>query len=63
MDEERKRTVALCATILAARKIHEYEYKSCPATECAIADAIAAANRILTRIDSLWPNPKGDGGS
>lgn len=44
MDEERRRTIAICATILAARKLHEYEYKSCPAVETAIYDAVLAAN-------------------
>jgi hypothetical protein len=63
MDEERKRTVALCATILAARKIHEYEYRSCPAVEAAIYDAVLTANKILTAVDRIWPTVKRDGDS
>jgi hypothetical protein len=63
MDEGRKHAILIAASILAARKLAQYEYKPCPATECAIADAIAAANKILARIDSLWPAPKSEGGS
>ena len=54
MDESRKHAILVAASILAARKLAQYEYKPCPATECAIADAIAAANRILEKIDSRW---------
>jgi hypothetical protein len=49
--------------LVEARALTKYEFKPCPATECAIADAIAAANRILERIDSLWPSTKHDGNS
>jgi hypothetical protein len=55
MDENRKHAILIAASILAARKLAQYEYKPCPATECAIADAIAAAGRILEKIDARWP--------
>ena len=55
MDESRKHAILIAASILAARKLAQYEYKSCPAAECAIADAIAAAGRILEKIDARWP--------
>lgn len=61
MDDERRRTIAVCATILAARKLHEYEYRTCPATEAAIYDAVLAANKILTAVDRIWPAPRLEG--
>jgi hypothetical protein len=57
MDESRKHAILIAASILAARKLAQYEYKPCPATECAIADAIAAASKILEKIDARWPKP------
>src|SRR6516225_7306317 len=41
MDEQRKYAILFAATILAARKLNEIGVKSCPARECAIADAVA----------------------
>jgi hypothetical protein len=55
MDEQRKYAILLAATILAARKLNEIGVKSCPARECAIADAITNAEQILKRIDERWP--------
>ena len=51
MDEQRKFAILLAATILAARKLNEIGVKQCPARECAIADAIENAKRILEKID------------
>ena len=44
MDEQRKYAILFAATILAARKLSEICVKSCPARECAIADAVASAS-------------------
>ena len=58
MDEQRKYAILFAATILAARKLHEIGDKPCPARECAIADAIAQAERILQKIGERWPNKR-----
>ena len=55
MDEQRKYAILFAVTILAARKLHEIGAKPCPARECAIADAVENAKRILERIDERWP--------
>ena len=51
MDEQRKYAILFAETILAARKLNEIRGKPCPARECAIADAIENAKRILEKID------------
>ena len=56
MEEQRKYAILFAATILAARKLNEIGLKSCPARECAIADAIENAKRILEMIDERWPS-------
>jgi len=56
MDERRKYAILFAAMILAARKLHEIGAKPCPAGECAIADAIDLAKRILEKIDENWPD-------
>jgi hypothetical protein len=58
MTEGRKRVLLIAASILAARRLAQLEYKSCPAFEACIADAIAAAEKILKKIDSRWPAPE-----
>jgi len=50
MDEQRKYAILLATAILAARKLHEIGAKPCPARECAIADAIENAKRILESV-------------
>jgi hypothetical protein len=55
MEEQRKYAILFAATILAARKFNEIGAKACPARECAIADAVENARRILQRIDERWP--------
>jgi hypothetical protein len=55
VDESRKHAILIATSILAARKLAQYEYVPCPATECAIADAVGAANKILEKIDARWP--------
>lgn len=56
MDEGRKRVLLIAASILAARKL-PMEWNGCPtpASESAMANAIAAAERILSKIDERWP--------
>jgi hypothetical protein len=41
--------------LLAARRLGQWDGKRSPALECAIADAISLAERIMARIDSRWP--------
>ncbi|MFY9560309.1 MAG: hypothetical protein WAQ52_08765 [Terriglobales bacterium] len=56
MDEGRKRVLLIAASILAARKLAQYEGAArVPATISAIADAIRQAEQILTEIDRKWP--------
>jgi len=53
--KQRKYAILFAATILAARKLNEIGVNPCPARECAIADAIANAKRILEKVDELRP--------
>ena len=56
MDESSKRVVAIMASILAARKLAQYDGgKRVPATMSAIADAVRWAEEILKEIDMRWP--------
>jgi hypothetical protein len=56
VDEGRKRVLLIAASILAARKLAQYEgAKKVPATVSAIADAIRWAEEILAEIDRRWP--------
>jgi hypothetical protein len=55
VDEGRKRVLLLAASILAARKLAQVGEARSPAFESVIANAIATAERILTKIDSRWP--------
>jgi hypothetical protein len=52
MDEGRKRTILIAASILVSRKFAELGGKSSPALEYAIGDAILMAEKIMARIDS-----------
>jgi hypothetical protein len=55
MDEGRKRVLLIAASILAARKLTQYEgAKRVPATVSAIADSIKWAEEIMTEIDRRW---------
>ena len=54
MDEGRKRVLWICATILAARKLAQFD-KPCPGIESAISDAIAMTEKIMTKIDARFP--------
>lgn len=56
MDEGRKRVLLIAASILAARKLAQYDgVKRVPATISAIADAVRWAEQIMHAIDERWP--------
>jgi hypothetical protein len=55
VDEGRKRVLLIAACILAARRLTNWDGRHSPASESAISDAIALAERILSKIDSRWP--------
>jgi hypothetical protein len=56
VDEGRKRVLLIAASILAARKIAQTNPPlHSPAFECAVADALAVAERIMKRIDDRYP--------
>jgi len=56
VDESRKRVIGIMASILAARKLAQYDGgKRVPATMSAIADAIRWAEEIMKEIDAVSP--------
>ena len=56
MDEGRKRVLLIAASILAARKLAQYDGGArVPATISAIADAIRWAEEIMAEMDRRWP--------
>ena len=56
MDEGRKRVLLIAASILAARKLSQFESgRRVPATMSAIADAVRWAEEIMKAIDERWP--------
>jgi hypothetical protein len=56
VDESRKRVLGIMASILAARKLAQYDGgKRVPATMSAIADAVRWPEEIMKEIDSRWP--------
>lgn len=60
VDEGRKRVLLIAASILAARKLAQYESGArVPATVAAIADAIRWAERLMEEIDRRHPSPTG----
>jgi hypothetical protein len=57
MDEGRKRVLLIAASILAARKLAQYDSgKRVPATVAAISDAVRWAEEIMRAIDERWPS-------
>ncbi len=61
MDEGRKRVLLIAASILAARKLAQYNSDArVPATIMAIEDAITWAERIMYAIDRKWPSKSPD---
>jgi hypothetical protein len=57
MEEGRKRVLAIAGAISAARKLANLAPKPSPTLNLAIADAVEKAERMLQRIDTLWPEP------
>ena len=56
VDESRKRVLLIAASILAARKLAQFDGgKRVPATMSAISDAVRWAEEIMKEIDSRWP--------
>lgn len=56
VDEGRKRVLLIAASILAARKLAQYDSGArVPATVSAIADSIRWAERIMEEIDRRHP--------
>jgi hypothetical protein len=57
MDESRKRVLLIAASILAARKLAQYDAgKRVPATVAAISDGVRWAEQIMAEIDRRWPS-------
>jgi hypothetical protein len=55
MDEGRKRVLLIAASILAARKLAQYDGGArVPATIMAIEDAVRWAEQIMKAIDERW---------
>ena len=56
MDEGRKRTLLIAASILAARRLATLDTRqlNSPAAHCAIADSITMAQRIMAAIDERY---------
>jgi len=56
VDEGRKRVLLIAASILAARKLSQYDSGArVPATVAAIADGVRWAERIMEEIDRRHP--------
>jgi len=55
MDEGRKRVLLIAASILAARKLAQFDrVQKVPATMSAIANAVTWAEEIMKVIDERW---------
>jgi hypothetical protein len=50
VNEGCKRVLLIAATILAARKLAQFD-KPCPGVESAMADGVAMTERIMAKID------------
>ena len=62
MDEGRKRVLLIAASILAARKLAQYDGgKRVPATVAAISDSVRWAEEIMRAIDEWWPDTRAAG--
>jgi hypothetical protein len=56
VDEGRKRVLLIAASILAARKLSQFDGgKRVPATMSAISDAVRWAEEIMKAIEERWP--------
>jgi hypothetical protein len=54
VDEGRKRVLLIAATILAARKLAQFD-KPCPGIEAAISNSVGMAEKIMAKIDAKYP--------
>ena len=55
MDEDRKRMIAIMASILTARRLSEFDPSMrFPAAINAVHNAVGWAERILAEIDKRW---------
>ena len=62
MDEGRKRVLLIAASILAARRLADWDGGSVsPKHIAAIGDSVRIAQRILARIDAEWPDKPKNG--
>jgi hypothetical protein len=59
VDEGRKRVLLIAATILAARKLAQFD-KPSPGIEAAISNSISMAEKIMRKIDALYPSKPND---
>ena len=55
VDEGRKRVLLIAASIWAARKLNDWDGRPPPASESAIANAIATVERIPSKIAPRRP--------
>jgi hypothetical protein len=62
MDEGRKRVLLIAASILAARKLGDWDGRPSPAVDATIANAITMAERIMSKIDNRWPEKRSAAG-
>jgi len=59
VDEGRKRVLLIAASILAARKLAQFDrVQKVPATLSAIANAVTWAEEIMKAIDERWPQSR-----
>jgi hypothetical protein len=59
MDEGRKRVILIAASILAARRLADWDGGAAsPKFVAAVSDSVRIAERILQAIDNRWPEPK-----
>lgn len=55
MDEGRKRVLLIAASILAARRLANWDGKPSPAFVAAVSDSIRIAKQIMKKIDDEFP--------
>ncbi len=56
MDEGRKKTLWVCASIIAAGKLAAFEDGKSAEQSQVTYDAILKAERIINQIDARWPS-------
>jgi hypothetical protein len=58
MDEGRKRTLGVIASIFLCRKLAALEGRPSPARQTAFMDSIELAEELMRRLDARWPANK-----